>query len=114
MDFENETIFSGDAMAFDNFRNPFRQGRDFGKTTGKRPNPDKRGDLVSERLRIEIEPITSNGAVLFQTTDAFLRRWIGHANLPSQLGDRHSRIFLKKAYDFKILVIMPCFFTIHK
>src|SRR6266498_468112 len=114
VDFENEAIFASDSMTFHNLRNRLRQRSDFRQTPGKRPNPDKGGDCMSERLRIYLEPVAGDQAALFQTKYTLFDGWVGHPNLPTQLRDRHPGIFLQQAHYFDIFAICGYYFIIHQ
>jgi len=65
MDLENEAIFSGNSMAFHDLGNLLSKRRDFRQMSGKRPDSDERGDLMSRCFRIQFETIAGNHTTLF-------------------------------------------------
>lgn len=65
MDLENEAIVSGDSMAFHDLGNLLSKRRDFRQMSGKRPDSDERGDLMSRCFRIQFETIAGNHTTLF-------------------------------------------------
>jgi hypothetical protein len=113
MDFENEAIFSGNSMAFHNLGHLLNERGDFRQMSGKRPDSDKRGDLMSRRFRIQFETITGDHTTPFQTSNTLLRCRIGHPNLSGQLSDRHPWISLQEFQYFNVFVILHYFFNIH-
>src|SRR5690349_15653629 len=110
MDLENEAIFPGDSMAFNDLGNLLSKRGDFWKTSGKRSDSDERGDLVPRCLRIQFQTISGNHTTLFQTPNTLLRCRIGHLNLSSELGNRHPWIPLQELQNFNIFEVSQYFF----
>ena len=63
--FQDEAVFSCDAMALCNLGNRLREFHDFLKMPREGPHPDKGHQFVAQAFRVQVEAVSRHNTTLF-------------------------------------------------